>query len=110
MGCHLSALLGFFIPFANLIAPLVIWLVRREYDAFVDDQGKEAVNFQITSTIVVYGLSLLAAILITVCVGAFLIPVIFVYAFAVFVLIIVAAVKSQGGEAYRYPLTIRFIK
>ncbi len=50
--CHLSALAGFVIPFAGcVIGPLVVWLLKREEFPFVEDQGKEAVNFQITMII-----------------------------------------------------------
>ena len=51
MVAHLSAFAGHIFPFAHIIAPLVVWLVRRETSAFVDDQGKEAINAQITFTI-----------------------------------------------------------
>jgi uncharacterized Tic20 family protein len=48
MGCHLVALTGYFIPIASIVAPLVIWLLKREESAFIDDQGKESVNFQLS--------------------------------------------------------------
>ncbi len=48
---HLSAFAGHVFPFAHIIAPLVVWLAKRETSAFVDEQGKEAVNAQITFTI-----------------------------------------------------------
>jgi uncharacterized Tic20 family protein len=51
MFCHLSALLGIWIPFGNLIGPLILWQMKRETDPFIDAQGKEALNFQITVAI-----------------------------------------------------------
>ena len=51
MFAHLSALLGHFVPFGHIIAPFVIWLVKKEQYPFVDDQGKEAINCQISVTI-----------------------------------------------------------
>ena len=60
MWCHLSALGGYLIPFAGLIAPLVIWLLNRERSPFIDDQGKEAVNFRISMYLYYFGTSLLA--------------------------------------------------
>ena len=45
--CHIGALAGFIFPFGNIIAPLVIWLIKKEEYPLVDDQGKESVNFQI---------------------------------------------------------------
>jgi uncharacterized Tic20 family protein len=51
MLCHLSALVGFVIPFGNIIAPLVIWTIKKDEFDLVNDQGKEAINFQISITI-----------------------------------------------------------
>jgi len=100
---HLSALLGFIIPFGNIIAPLVIWLIKKEESPFIDDQGKEAVNFQISMTIY----AIISAILIVIIVG-------FVLLIAVGILeiifIIIAAINASNGVKYRYPLSIRFIK
>lgn len=112
MFCHLSALLGFlwmpfhgffFIPFGHLVAPLVVWLLKRKEYPFVDDQGKEALNFQISMTI--YGL--LASLLIFFVIGIFILVVL---ALLDIVLVIIASVKASNGEPYRYPLTIRFLK
>jgi uncharacterized Tic20 family protein len=103
MLCHLSAfaaLLG--IPFGNILGPLVVWLIKREEFPLVDDQGKESLNFQISATIY----AIVSAILILVIVGIFLL-----IALAVFwlTIVIVACVKANQGERFRYPLTIRFI-
>ena len=51
MFCHLSALLGIWIPFGTIIGPLILWQIKREMDPFIDAQGKEALNFQITVAI-----------------------------------------------------------
>src|SRR5262245_54589856 len=53
MASHLSTLAGYLVvPFGNIIAPLVIWLIKKDTMPFVDDQAKEALNFQITLSIV----------------------------------------------------------
>jgi len=104
MICHLAGLAGIVIPFVgSIVAPLVVWQIKKDDYPFVDEQGKEAVNFQISMTI--YGL--IAAVLAFMCVGFVLLP-----AVAVFDLIflLIAAVKANNGHHYRYPLTIRFIK
>ncbi|MBS1811987.1 MAG: DUF4870 domain-containing protein [Acidobacteria bacterium] len=102
--CHLSGLAGFTgIPFANVIAPLIIWMMKKDQSWFVNDQGKEAVNFQISLTIYV----IIAAILIILLIG---IPLLFVLGIGGLILMIVAAMKANEGVTYRYPLTIRFIK
>ncbi|MFQ6109129.1 MAG: DUF4870 domain-containing protein [Candidatus Aminicenantales bacterium] len=103
MLCHLSALAGFIIPFGNIIGPLIIWLIKKDESAFVDDQGKESLNFQISITIYI----LIAAILILVIIGIFLMIGLGILAI---VLIIIAAVKANSGEKFRYPITIRFIR
>ena len=48
LACHLLAFVGMVFPFGNILGPLVIWLVKKDDSAFVDDQGKEALNFNIT--------------------------------------------------------------
>jgi len=48
MLCHLSGLAGYVVPFGNIFGPLIIWLIKRDQSWFVDDQGKEALNFQIS--------------------------------------------------------------
>lgn len=103
MLAHLSALAGFVIPFGNIIGPLVIWLIKKDQSAFVDDQGKESLNFQITMMI----LYVLAGILVILVIGIFLLPLL---ALISLILLIVAAVKANSGERYRYPFAIRLIQ
>jgi len=103
MFSHLAALAGYFAPFGNLIGPLILWLIKKEEMSFVDDQGKESLNFQITMTLAM----IVSGILVLVVVGLFLLPLV---AILNLVLVLVAAVKSNDGVAYRYPLCIRFIR
>ncbi|RMU25932.1 TonB system transport protein ExbD [Pseudomonas savastanoi] len=51
MFCHLSAFAGLMFPFGNLLGPLIIWQLKKDSDPFIDAQGKEALNFQITVAI-----------------------------------------------------------
>ena len=103
MFAHLAALAGFVIPFGNVIGPLVIWQIKKAEMDFVDDQGKEALNFQITVIIAFAVAFLLSFILI----GFLLMPIIGIGAL---VLVIVASIKANGGEPYRYPINWRLIK
>lgn len=103
MFCHLSAFLGLLIPFGSLLGPLVMWIWKRELDPFVDAQGKEALNFQISVTIAAFICFLLAFVLV----GMVLFGILMV---AVLVLVIIAGVKANEGQAYRYPLIWRPIK
>ena len=104
MLCHLSGLAIFLgIPFGNLIGPLVFWLIKKDESDFVEDQAREALNFQITVLIALFaaGLSIFAVI------GCVLTPGVVV---ANIVFCILAAMTANDGRTYRYPLTLRLIK
>lgn len=101
--CHLTAFAGYVIPFGHLVGPLTVWLIKKDEMPFVDDQGKEVLNFQITMTLA----ALVSAILVFVVIGVFLLLAVVILDI---VLIIVGAVKANDGVAYRYPFCIRFIK
>ena len=101
---HLSALLGFVLPFVgNLIGPLIVWQLKKDMDPFVDDQGKEALNFQITVILML----LVCLLLVLVLIGLLLA---WVVGIGALVLVIIAAIKSNEGTAYRYPFCWRLIK
>lgn len=102
MLCHISVFAGFLIPFGNIIAPLIIWLIKKDEFPLVNDQGKEAINFQITLTICLFA----SAFLVILIIG---IPLLIGLAFYGFIVIIIAAIRASEGEQYRYPMTIRFI-
>ncbi|MCQ6256274.1 DUF4870 domain-containing protein [Pseudomonas sp. Q11] len=103
MFCHLSALLGIWIPFGTLIGPLVLWQLKRETDPFIDAQGKEALNFQITVAIA----SAISLLLMIVVIGFFLFGLV---AIGALVLTIIGGVKANEGQPYRYPFTWRLVK
>ncbi|WP_205342886.1 DUF4870 domain-containing protein [Denitrificimonas caeni] len=103
MLTHLAAFAAFLIPFGNIIGPLLVWQLKKDLGPFVEQNGKEAVNFQITVAIV----SLVCIMLIFVVIGALLLPVL---GLVWLILTIIAGVKANDGVAYRYPLTIRFLK
>ncbi len=104
MFCHLGALVGLLgngVGF--LIVPLIVWLIKKDDHPFINEQGKESVNFQITMFLALFVGALLTLVLIG-----------FVILFATMIMMtvlpVVAAIKASNGESYRYPLTIRFIK
>jgi uncharacterized Tic20 family protein len=105
MGCHLIGLCGLLIPnlIMGLIGTLVLWLVKRDDGPFIDEQGKEALNFQITLIIYLFACIALSFIAI----GFFLLVPLGIFGF---VCIIVAAIKASDGISFRYPACIRFIK
>lgn len=97
MLCHLLSIL------VGWIGPLIIWLIKKESSAYVNDQGKEALNFQIT----VFMAAIVCGVLTLVVIGCFLLPVVVV---GNIVFSIIAAVRASKGERYRYPFAIRLIK
>ncbi|GAA4452899.1 DUF4870 domain-containing protein [Nibrella saemangeumensis] len=102
MLAHLSALAGFIIPFGNIIGPLVIWQIYKDKSEYVTFHSKESLNFQITMSIA-YVVSL---ILIVLLVGIALLMILGVVSVVLFV---IAALKANNGEYYRYPFTFRFV-
>ena len=102
MLTHISTFAVFVFPVGNIIAPLIILLIKKDEFPLVDDQGKEVLNFQISMTIYIIA----SVILIFVVIG---IPILIGLAIFDFVITIIAAVKANDGIKYRYPITIRFI-
>ncbi|WP_266183027.1 DUF4870 domain-containing protein [Dyella humicola] len=114
MFAHLSALLGCIVTghwfgWGCFIGPLIIWLVKKDSMPFVNDQGKEALNFNITIAIV--GIALFLLTLMTLGLGVVLaIPIGLVVGVAWLVFTIIAAIRANEGVRYRYPFTLRLIK
>ena len=102
-AAHLSTFTGLVIPFGSVIGPLAVWLTRRHRDPFIDQAGREALNFGIS--IAIYGLVALVAALMLV--G---IPLLVVGVIAWVVVASLAAVKASQGKPYRYPLTMRLVR
>ena len=104
MFCHLAGLAGLVVPVVgNIVAPLIFWQIKKEEYPFVDEQGKEAVNFQISMTLY----AIISLCLFVICIGPFLLAAVGIVDL---VFLLIAAVKANNGQSYRYPLTIRFIK
>jgi len=118
---HLASFASFVIPFGNILGPLIIWMLKRNSSAFVDENGKESLNFQITYSIFMFVIVAAAATFaissglqdnvlgIFMSIIGFVIPLITYWVLAL-ILVIIACVKASNGEMYRYPLSIRFIK
>ncbi len=102
MFAHLAGLAGFVFPFGNLIGPLIVWQVKKDQMPFVDEQGKEALNFQITVCLAL----LVSLVLMLVLIGFLLMPIVAVGAL---VFTVIAAIKANDGEHYRYPFALRLI-
>ena len=115
MFAHLSALAGGILTsgwagsLGCFIGPLIIWMVKKDSMPFVDDQGKEALNFNITVGLIFLALLLLS--ILTLGIGLIIaIPGWIIVGIAWLVFTIIAGIKANEGVAYRYPLTLRLIK
>ena len=105
MFTHLSAFAGIIgIPFGWVLGPLILWLIKKDDFSYVNRQGKEALNFQISMTLY----ALVAAPLI--CLAGLAAIVWAALAIMDIVFVIIAAVNANDGKDYEYPLTIRFVK
>ena len=105
IGLHLSGFSGILLGWSlmHILAPLVIWLIKRADSTDIDATGKEVLNFQISYTIY----SAIAGLLCFVLVGILILPAVLI---TWIVCMVLAAVKVSNGESYRYPFTIRFLK
>lgn len=110
MLCHLLSLIGLVVPFGNIIGPLVMWLIKKDEMPFVDDQGKESLNFQITVSLVVLTLIILGTVLMIVLIGFLFFLLLPVVGIGAIVLVVIASIKANEGVHYRYPFTLRLIK
>ena len=102
MWAHLSGLATYVVPMWNVLGPLIIWLTKRETMPYLDQEGKEALNFNISITLY----AVISFVLMCAFVG-------FVLIFAVMIFhliyVILASMEASKGRPYRYPLTIRFV-
>lgn len=107
MLAHLSAFVGL-LGIPSLVGPLIVWLTQREQDPYIDDQAREALNFNIS--VAIYAVALFVFSFVTFGLGLILtLPALLALGIGWVVLVIIAAMKSNNGEPYRYPLTIRLV-
>jgi uncharacterized Tic20 family protein len=99
--CHLSYFFGF--ALLSFLFPLVVYLVMRTDSPFVTDNAREALNFHLS-------VLLYAICCIPLCFLVVGIPLLIAIGVAGVVCSIVAAVKASEGVAYRYPMTVRFVR
>jgi uncharacterized protein len=120
MLCHLSALAILFIPFGNLLGPLIVWQIKRKDLPEIDPHAKESINFQITLVIITiifsiflagsigYGILIQSPLtMITSGVGLALFLA-FIHLVGL-LLVIIAGIKANNGELYNYP-GFKFLK
>lgn len=104
MLCHFAAFGWLLAPMiGNVIGPLIVWQLKKDMDSFVDQQGREALNFQITVSIALLVCGLLTWVLIG-------FPLMALVCIVALVLTIIGGIKANEGQAYRYPMCLRLIK
>lgn len=110
MLCHLSSLSGYLgNGIGSIVGPLLIWIIKKDTMPEVDAHGKEALNFNLS--ILIYGLCLTVFTIATLGFGVFLsVPLLLALVIFHVVCTVMATLKANNGEFYRYPLTIRLIK
>lgn len=102
MLLHLSQFLGWLIGPLSIAVTLVMWLAKKDQSQYIDDHGREAMNF----TISIWIYTIIGIILAFFVVGICMIAALSVFEIVV---VIMAAVRASSGGYYRYPMTIRFI-
>ena len=103
---HASGLIGMFtVGFLGFLGPLVIFMVYRDTSAFVGNQAKEALNFQISLSLM--SLAIVGVVLLS-CGVVF--PLLFIVPLMQVVFGIIAPLQVWSGNSYRYPMTLRLIK
>jgi len=108
MICHLIALVGIIVPFGSVLGPLIFWQLKKGVDPFVDEQGKESLNFWLNVLVI----GIVAGILTRIpLLGLIFLLVLVVVGLGALGLTVYAAVKINEGQNWRYPLPIlRLIK
>lgn len=100
---NMATLIYILCIFTGFIGPLIVWLLKKENSSFVDDQGKEVLNWCIT-VVLAY---IACVILMFVIIGIFLMPIV---GLCHLIFTIIGAVKANKGIAYRYPFALRLLK
>jgi len=103
-------LAGFVIPFGNMLGPLIVWQLKKNEFPSVDLHGKASLNFQITVTIAVFCGIVIAFLLHFFCIGFLLFPVVALIGLGGMILAIIAGIKANNGEDYKYPWSLDLVK
>ncbi len=107
--CHLSAFSGLLLPLGNIWVPLTIWLIKRDEHFYINEQGRESFNFQLTMTIFWALASMVIWLLQFLWIGHLLVWVPIVIFISQILLSIVGAIRAWDGEKFNYPFSFPFI-
>ncbi|WP_144211863.1 DUF4870 domain-containing protein [Shewanella donghaensis] len=100
---YAASIAGYIIPLGSIIGPLIVWLMKRDEFEFVNECGKNCLNFKLSLLIYV----VISTILAFVGIGILLLVVL---GLLDIICTIIGIIRAGEGKAYRYPLTINFIK
>lgn len=101
--CNIAMLAHLLGIFTGFVGALIIWLLKKDDSAFINEEAREALNFQITMTIAY----LVASVLMVILIGMLLLPILYV---ANIVFCILGAVATSKGQSYRYPFAVRLVQ
>ena len=100
MLMHLTQFAGAIVPLAGFIVPILMWTTQKDSNSTVDTHGKNILNAMISYAIYA----------VVLCVTVIGIPVAVVLGLLFAIFIVIASVKANNGEYWKYPFTIQFIK
>ena len=100
--CHLAGLVGF-------LGPLIVWLIKKNELPSVDVHGKASLNFQLTVLIAALAGGAAAFVLSFFCIGWLLFPVMVLIGLAGIVFAVIAGIKANDGQDYKYPFSLTLI-
>jgi uncharacterized Tic20 family protein len=104
MLAHLAAFVGLVLPLVgNVLGPLLVWVAKKDESAWVGEQARESLNFNITVMLAGIACALLALIFIGFLLGTALF-------IAWLVMTLIAAIRASEGVQYHYPISLRLIK
>jgi uncharacterized protein len=125
MLCHLSALAGLFWFPGIVLAPLIVWQIKKNELPEIDPHGKEALNFQLTILIIyfigriifisflgaAFGIGLFWGSPLAFAGGGFgILSILGIIVLVAMILAVIAGIKANNGEPYKYPFSIKFVK
>ncbi len=103
--------------FTGFVGPLIVWLLKKDESSYVDQQGKEAINFHLTLIFAAFSLviaTIMSALLLVVVVGLITLVLTGLAILATMVYAVVfpiqGAIAANRGEPFRYPLALRILR
>ena len=100
---HLAGLSGYILPAGNVLVPLLLWFLKYKESDYINRQGVEVLNFQLTITFYY----LFSYILVFILIGFLFLPVVFLLHL---IATVMAAMETNKGRDFRYPVTFRVIR